>query len=153
MSSTANAPADKTFFVLNRTIAGLCLVLFVAGWWDDFVAPGNSFASGIPPVLVALFYVALTLCPRRYEDAALGLSIGALSGFLTVRASKYGIIFALVKPSPVRTAFYYSNLLLLGSSILTWVICFKSLKQIRLVAALLCSFGVILCILVILLLS
>jgi hypothetical protein len=129
--------------ILQRVLAGVCLLFFVAGWWGDSFGHGLGFQN-IPFLLVASVYVGLAVFPRRYKEVALGSSIHLITGFLfSLFLTKIGIIFVLVKPSPSRTSFYDANLLFVGTAIPTWAACHRSLDQLRLLIALFVSFTII----------
>jgi hypothetical protein len=129
--------------ILQRVLAGVCLLFLVAGWWDDSLGHGWGFQN-VPFLFVASVYVGLVVFPRRYKEVALGTSIGLITGFLfSLFLTKIGIIFVLVKPSLSRTFFYDANLLFAGTAILTWAACYRSLEHVKLLIALFVSFTTI----------
>ena len=127
----------------QRILAGVCLVLYIVGWGDE-VLKNNFGLQDAPFLFVCLIYLGLTLIPSRYKEVALGSSIGLISGSLySLYLTKIGIIFLVVKPSPFRTLFYDANLLFLGTGIVTWVACYRSLEHIKLLIALFASWMLI----------
>jgi hypothetical protein len=142
MNTTASLKTDPTRYLvtLQRVLAGVCLLFLVAGWWDDSLGHGWGFQN-VPFLFVTFVYVGLVVFSTRYKEVALGTSIGLMTGFLwTLYLTKLGIIFVLVRPSPSRTLFYHANLLLVGTGILTWAACYRSLDHIKLLIALFVSF-------------
>jgi hypothetical protein len=138
-----NSRLTEYLMILQQVLAGVCLLFFVAGWWNDSLGHGWGFRN-IPFLVVASIYVGLAVFPMRYKEVALGTSIGLIMGFLfTLYLTKIGIIFVLVKLSPSRTFFYGANLFFVGTAILTWVVCYRSLEQIKLLIAMFCSFAII----------
>jgi len=139
-----NSCLAEYLMILQRVLAGVCLLFFVAGWWDDSFGHGGGLQN-IPFLIVASVYVGLAVFSTRYKEVALGTSIGLMTGFLfTLYLTKIGIIFVMVRPSLSRTFFYRANLLFAGTAILIWAACYRSLEQIKLLIALFVSFTIIL---------
>jgi hypothetical protein len=102
----------------------------------------KSFSGTFVLGLLAAIYLWLTFFPQGLREEAIGSCIGLIAGLLAVRASKLGIIFALIGPSVARTWFYYWNLFLFGTAIAVWALNFRNLQHLRIVLAVFAALGV-----------